>query len=62
MNRKMIMERWWNWYPGKPVWLQNLGGRLVCAFYDHEPGRAPHWCDWCGARIPDEQEGMDRQW
>jgi hypothetical protein len=62
MSREKIMWGWWGWRPLKPVWLQNLVGRLVCAFYDHEPGRTPDRCDWCGARIPDEWEGMDRQW
>lgn len=42
--------------------VNRLADRLICAWMDHEPDRRPPRCEWCGARIPDEQEGMDRQW
>ncbi len=41
------MRRWWDFFPSKPIWLQNGLGRIVCRFAGHEKGRS-QWCDWCG--------------
>lgn len=44
------MQRWWAWWPGKPKWLQNGVGRVLCWFRGHEQGRSV-WCDWCGKEM-----------